>query len=453
MKIIKKALNHLLLWGNTLLGAFLVLGIFIFIEIISFNHNHHMDLTPDKVYSLSRQTKNVLDSLVGRVYIKTFYKMGEGSDFEDFFGLLSSHTPKVKYELIDIDRNPGKARIHNVSSSGHTIIEYLGKTKYIFFPNEETVVNTILLLAQDEQKFFYVLKGHGERQDIKTLKLALTNQNWEVEAIYMPEVDEILKGKRTVLMIANPEKDLNMEELPILDRYLKKGGKAIILLEPFTEIPNLKSALKTYGIQLPESIIIDFENKLFGGDYLAPLIPHYAETPITSQIGLSSVFPTARPVDIKRSSDLKGIKIMSLAHSAKHSWTKTEQEEIIKGNVDFHEGLDRPGPVPVVARVIISGMNGNSQSGYGELVCFGDSDFINDTFFDLMGNKDLFLNSAEWLAREHRLISIRKSKFNFPYHHLSASQGRFLFLISVVTLPSIFLILGVIIFSYRRIRG
>ena len=89
----------------------------------------------------------------------------------------------------------------------------------------------------------------------------------------------------------------------------------------------------------------------------------------------------------------------------------------------------------------------------GELICIGDSDFVSDSYYNIFANKDLFLNCLEWLAEDRDLISIRPKKIEFPFHFLSAAQGRMLFWVSIVLLPAVFLFISVALFSYKRVRG
>lgn len=450
---VSRGLRLILLWGNILLPCLLVFGIFIFIEIIGFNHNHAIDLTPEKTYTLSDQAKQVLDSLDDKVLMKTFYTTGDRKQYVTFYEILRAYTSKIEYELIDLERNPGKARMYQATSPGYTVVEYKSRTHIINPPTEETVINALLRLSGTSHKIFYILEGHGEREDIDKLKEVLVRENWTVKTTNLGEMKDSAIPDNAVLMIAGPQNDFTEDEIAIFDRYLKKGGKAVILVEPFVDLANMETLLETYRIKLPQTIIIDHKNKLFGGDYLAPLISHYANAPITNQIRMSSYFSTVRPVDIIKTGPSGGVSVMVIATSETHSWTKASRKDILNGRIDYQEGVDQPGPLPVAVMATVSKSNEKDPATGTELICFGDSDFISDDFFEIMGNQDLFLNAVEWLAREYDLISIRHKRFRYPYHFLSNKQGRVLFQVSVIVMPAIFLVVGIILGVFRRIRG
>ena len=82
----------------------------------------------------------------------------------------------------------------------------------------------------------------------------------------------------------------------------------------------------------------------------------------------------------------------------------------------------------------------------------GDSDFANNANINLGGNGDLFLNSVNWLAEEADLISVRKKEENDNGVVLTVTQGRMIFWIPVVVVPS-FVIFAMAAHYVRRRIG
>ncbi len=448
----KLFLRRGLLWTRLLLSVALVMGICVFIEMISFNHNHVIDLTPGKKYSLTDKTLRILDSLKGDVKIITFYKLGEREQNAAVLELFATASPKIKYRLIDMDRNPGKARMYEASHSGDTRIEYTGKSRKIPAPSEDLIVSALLQMTQDIRKVILRSKGHGERDKFQSLGNELRKDEWEIEDLPLAEKESIPLKDRSVLLINDPQKDFYESEISVLTDFMQKGGKIVLLLEPYGKRPNLEHFLRQYHIILENDILIDKENKLYGGDYFAPIIPYIARTPFTGEMRSPLLFSTARSVRVDRALDFK-MSTRDIASSSDHSWARVGERPTESESDDFREGIDQPGPVPVAVWVTLIEKEAQPTETQGELICIGDSDFVSNNFLDAMGNKDFFLNILEWLARENPLISIRGKKFQYPYHYLTASQGRFVFWICVVVLPVIFLIAGVIIITYRRVKG
>ena len=92
------------------------------------------------------------------------------------------------------------------------------------------------------------------------------------------------------------------------------------------------------------------------------------------------------------------------------------------------------------------------RKNYAKVVVFGDSDFVNNTNINLAGNRDFFLNTVNWLAEEADMISIRKKESDATPVILTASQGRLIFWLPVIIMPSIILVSGIGILTRRRIK-
>ena len=79
----------------------------------------------------------------------------------------------------------------------------------------------------------------------------------------------------------------------------------------------------------------------------------------------------------------------------------------------------------------------------------GDSDFASNKFMKA-GNKDLLLNMLNWLAEEHVLISVRRKEPGLTPLLLTPVQGKIVFWLSVVIVPSLLLVAGLGVTARRR---
>jgi len=72
----------------------------------------------------------------------------------------------------------------------------------------------------------------------------------------------------------------------------------------------------------------------------------------------------------------------------------------------------------------------------------------------LLGNKDLFLNTVQWLAGEERLITQRpkdaETAPKLSSVFLTARERRRLFWLTAVVEPSLVLIVGAAVAAYRK---
>lgn len=438
-------------WYSLILVGLLVLCILVSLEILAHNHNVRLDLTPAKIYTLSDQTIKILKLLDKDIQLSVFYQQGNRKEYDDFFRLLSSHSPHIKYRLIDLDRNPAQAKLNDVTASGQIIAECEGKKEMVSFPTEEAMMNTILKFTKQWKREIYFITGHGEKEPSKgyfNLVNILELEGWQVRTINLAS-EEIVSSGTSVVVIGGPQKDFFDPELQKISQYIERGGKVIIMVEPFSRLPKLKKFLEKYQIGLCDGIIVDTKDKLLGGDYLAPLIPYFARSPITESITSPAIFPTACPVVINKEIGSANFTAI-LAKSSSESWVKREEAEVKRGGIDFKKGIDEKGPIPVAVIALRLGGENSRAGDRGGVVCFGDSDFVHDRFIEMLANKDLFLNTVNYLVKEKDLISIRPKKYEYPYHHMTRRQGQVAFLLLVVVVPGIFMLTGLSVFIYRK---
>jgi len=211
---------------------------------------------------------------------------------------------------------------------------------------------------------------------------------------------------------------------------------------------------------------VDKVSRLFGGDYLLPLVPAdgYDEThPITKTFRYQTIFPLASSVDIK-SSLPDGVTATKLAQTSPLSWAQPDNGELQTGHITLREGSGTKGPVVIAAaasRKIAETPKPAAEpakSGAGEpksttetrLVVFGDSDFLTNGFFNASGDGDLALNTIAWLSEQEELVSIRPKTSQPRIVVLSHQQVMYYLLTIVAVAPLAITATGVAIWWRRK---
>jgi len=439
---------------------FVVLGL---IAVMSIKYKLRWDLTAAGRYTLSDQTQKLLKSLKKDVTATAFYRSDERTkqQMEDLMEEYSTYSPKFKYQFIDPDKRPGLASKYGVTSYRTTLIQSEGKQEVVGFESEEKLTNAILKVTRGKVKTVYFLKGHGENNitdfqnsGYKAVREAVEKENYQVKELLLLET-LTLPEDASVLVISGPKKDLLPEELNRIKDYIDSGGKVLFMIDPFT-VPDTVSFLKRYGFNIGDDIIIDKLSQVFGANYLTPVVAQYdKEHPITKDFDLATFFPLARSVAVEK--DLsKGI--YPLAMTGEQSWAETDKKALEQGKAEYNGDKDKKGPVSIASVVTVEAKVEEQQKDnanrkrYAKIVVIGDSDFVNNTNINLAGNKDLFLNSVNWLAEEADLITIRKKEISSTPLLLTKAQGRLMFWLPVIIMPSIVLIAGIFILNRRRIK-
>ncbi len=434
-------------------------------SFMSTRYKVRWDLTKTQRYTLSDQTKKLVRTLKRDVSAVAFYRSDERTrqQMEDLLQEVSTLSPKFSYRFIDPDKQPAAAAKYGVTSYRTTLLMSGKNQQTIGFESEEKLVNALLKVIRDEVKTIYFLKGHGENDTTdgqssgyRGIRDSIEKENYRIKDVALLETPSI-PDDCALLIISGPKKDFIEDELKKLTEYIERGGSLLFMIDP-GGFPVLSEYLAGYGFTLGNNVVIDKMSQVFGANYLVPVVTHYEEKhPITEEFNVQTFFPLARTVSVNRTPE-KGI--FPLAFTGDASWGETDISTLYseEGTVSYDEKTDVKGPLSIAAVKIVRVNEGEDASdtgdkqSYAKLIVVGDSDFVNNTHVNLAGNKDFFLNTMNWLMAEAELISIRKKAVGMTPVILTASQGRFIFWIPVVVIPSLIMVIGIAVLTRRRIR-
>jgi ABC-type uncharacterized transport system involved in gliding motility auxiliary subunit len=465
--------TQLNLLSNTALGFIAFVGILVVVALIGQRHSLRLDLTESKRYSISEQSKKIIRSLKDDIQIKGFYQEAEPErdQVRDLLETYRYYSKKINYQFIDPDRQPSVAKHYQIRTYGTLVLEGFGKTQTITAADEESITNAILKLGQEQERVVYFLTGHGDREisnsdkdGYSIAKVAIEKENFRAKTLNLladPKVPE----DAALVVVADPQKPLFATELEALRQYLNLNGNVMLLLEPFSD-GGLREFLESYGITLAADIVVDTMSRVFGASDLIPVVTEYGFHKITDGFNIACFFPTARSIDpVKEKS--AGTNLTALASTSAYSWAEMDYRLGQQQPPEFDESKDKKGPitVAVIAAISTKGAENDSMGeeqkdsaspetadpgGLAQLVVFGDSDFASNNYFNLQGNSDFFLNAINFLAQQENLITIERPKPEGTLLTLSLSQGRLLFWVGLLLMPTLVLATGLVVFQLRR---
>ena len=447
---------------NTLLMIVAFASIAVIVQTLSARHTLTYDLTRNKRYSLADQTVAVLDSLHSDIDVYAFFTRGTADEAraEGLLEQFAHRTARFRYELIDPDQKPQKAKDMEISAYGATVVQSGDRRETIPRLTEETVLNAVVKVTRDAVKVVYFVLGHGERDPASERPIgysiaaeAIEKENYQVRTLSLFN-EAFVPEDCAVLAVADPKNDYIESEIGKIEEYLARGGNAVFLIDPQTDPPRIEALLASYRIKLNDDAVVDPYSRVAGGDYSIPVVTHYENHPITRGFALATFFPTARSVGII-DDEIEGVSVQYLAKTGKSAWGETDLRLIDKGQAVKSED-DNQGPLALAAAAEkrpAAGAPGSKERGTSRLVVIGDSDFADNSSFRLSGNSDLFLNVINYLAEEEDLISVRPKQGPGDRLFLTASQGRLIFLVSVILLPLSVITVGTAVWMKRRRRG
>jgi len=449
--------------ANAVLYTVVFLGILALVNVVSNSHSWRKDVTEAGLFSLSSQSQKLLENLKEDVEVLAFFQLGKGTKIEDVLKNYAHVSKRFRYEFIDPVKHPEKAKQYEVTQSDILVVKSGARNTKITGTTEEDITNAILKVAKQEQKKIYFLAGHDEHSlggqeenGYEVVKKALENESYQVLEIKL-FMQENVPEDCSVLVLGGPKKALEPSELDAIERYLKKGGDALFLLDPGTS-PGLVALLAKVGVRVGDNVVVDQVFRMFQGPALGvdPIVEEYGSHEITKDFSGQTLFHLV--CSVQPAGQLpQGVTAVSLAKTSPKSWAETDLESLFQKSQVSLTAEDLPGPVSI-AVALTAKVEGEKQeseepgvSGKGtKVVVFGDSDFIDNLSITRMFNGDLFLNTVNWLAGEEELISIRPKATRGSRVTMTPQQTRDIFYFSVLILPEALLLLGLAIWWRRR---
>jgi ABC-type uncharacterized transport system involved in gliding motility auxiliary subunit len=437
-----------------------LLGIFLLGIAILDRRALRLDLTPERRHTLSDHALKIIDGLPADVRVLAFLRTQDPRNLliEDLLRQVTARTPHVHLDVVDVNRSPALARQYGVDSYGALVVESEGRRRVVSNPREEVLMAAFLQVTRQQRKTVAWVIGHGEgdlndvdrQRGFSTARALLEQEYYEVQPVSLL-ADEV-PPETAVLVIAGPQKDFLPDELAALDRYLQRPGHALLMLDPM-RAPELAHFLHRYYLDLSPDVVMDPSARLYGGEQLTMEVPiERGEHPILGPLESPPLFSLSRSIDVLpgESGTAAGIPFL---RTGDESWSTTETGALRTGAGSFVAGRDRHGPIPVGVEVAFRTVTPPGvEPAQGRMVAYGNSGFANNFFIEFLGNKDLWVNSVAWLAREPQAISHRplKQALGFQQFFVSAEEGARVFWGTVVLEPALFALIGIALIVRRR---
>jgi hypothetical protein len=459
-------------WALRLGLIVLATGATLAANVAVYRHDAHLDFTREEAFTPSREAQDVVRSLQEPVELVYFYQKDNpaGRSAVTMLELLGRLNPKLAVEVIDIDRSPARAsalgvRLYNtaVILSGENRIEVVST-------DDREIALGILRALRRHQPVVCFVTGHGE-YDIDNFEFhthfegAQSHSHGGGEGIGVVQMEQHGLGRlrRAVeklglatrkvvlatgqpvpadcnaLVDANPRTPYGPAEAPSLRRYLQNGGSYMLLVEPdYTIEERMAALLADAGARVGQGVIVDPVDHYFTDEQMLA-VTRYANHPVTRSQALS-IYPGARPVQPVNGANVRAVALFAsgpqsyLAHDRLHF--REETASATKG----------PQPIAVAAEGRLSGGDGRPF----RLLVVGDADFASNSFFPYLANADVVLGGISWLLREDRLPTLKPPVEVLPQVTLTAEHVRWIFILTVILLPSAVALTGLGVWLWRR---
>jgi len=439
-------------FSATLFRTFLIFFILGLVNYLLFKHPVQFDLSGNKINSLTNQSQQVLKGIKGPINFKVFSRKVEKAPIMKLLDLYRLEKSDTTIEFIDVEVRPDLVKKYEVIDSGTIIVTYGEKSFSFLAQTELQVTNAIIKVSRKSDPILYYSTGHQEaelsRKDkngLSYLTELLGRSYFKIVPIQLAMVKKLPKEAKH-LMIWGPRLAFLKSELAVIDRFLKRGGRLVVALDPnFKSDPlkGLRDLLRDWGVNISNDLVVDSINHYQGSSGSIPIIKVFDPAhPVTKRFSGPIFFPLVSSVEKVASKVKLTFKPLALTTLFPASWAEKTPQEINDGKVTYSKGVDEKGPISVVAAV-----SSNKKEG-AKILAFGNSTFVVNGYGKFGQNFTFLLNGMSWAIDEGRLISFNLPSIKNEPIFISPPQMGVILYFSVILAP--ILLFGMAIYFYRR---
>ncbi|HJM61938.1 MAG TPA: GldG family protein [Alphaproteobacteria bacterium] len=467
-----------------------VIGIIIALGYMSVRYPARVDLTEAGLHSLSEQSIEVLGRLEKPVHINFFHSHLMEKTI-NLYRLIAKQSSMVTVEFHDPTLNPAQARLLNVRFPGIAVMTSDTRRVDVNGELEADIINGVLRVSQGATQKACFLDGHGEADPFSMeqhdhlesqtshshgtgvqyvlhethgfakASNGLEELNYTIEKVSLLQAGLAALDGCAVLIVAGPKTELLSREVEDLRTFMAEGGNAFLMVDPFVDT-GLGRLLRDYGVVLDDTMVIDPAHH-FAADPSSPAVTDYNNHQVTRALPLS-FFPGARSLSPGRR--VAGTSVTPVINSSANSFGETSIDR-----AERNDKADIPGPLTIMVAInkrpttqeeqdVVANLERREAhenasplriaNGRSRMVVIGDSDFATNSFFHILGNGNLFLNTVNYLAAQENLIGIEPHTRELPEINFTNRQMKATFFLAVFLFPLLLGLIGTAIWWRQR---
>lgn len=279
--------------------AVMLLVVMIPVNIIADKLDIKLDMTPNRMYSLSRTTTDYINSMNKKVELYVLMTMETIESDDNNLALVNmleqfSELDNIEFKDIDPNENPEIVKELNPNgylklSSGDIVVKCGENIKRIpgtsmytyegneynsngdlivenaYFQGENLVTGAIKSVAEGISPTIYFLTGHGEKaldESYTKFRTNLRNYGYNASELNLASENDV-PNDAAVIIVPAPKSDISKSELEKLDRYMDKGGNISLLMSPNKEevkYANFEALMTEYGIGMDYNRIYETDS-------------------------------------------------------------------------------------------------------------------------------------------------------------------------------------------------
>ena len=423
------------------------------------------DISASKLYSVTSNTKSVVNALTEDV---TIYWIVQADEEDDVIGKLLDRYESLSDHITVEKRNPdvyptfAEQYTDGTVYNNSLVVECGDRSRYIgyediyltdasmysysystSFDGEGAITSAIDYVTNPDQPVVYTLTGHGEEDMPATFADSLEKENITVEDLSLLNTAEISEDAACLIVYA-PQSDISEAERDTLASYVAGGGRLLVIAGPVEAagLPNFYSLLEPYGVTAAEGIVVEEDQAHYVYPSPVALMPDLAESDVTAPLleeGYYVIVPLAAGLTVGENTT--SASVTSLLTTSEASFSKPAGYDM--ATYEKEDG-DIDGPFALAVDIAC-------DSG-GELIWVSSSAYLDDMYnaYSSGANVNFTMNALSQLIGESETLSIRTKSLNYNYLTISDSVSGLLQVVMIGLIPLAFLGTGIILVVRRR---
>ena len=452
-----------------------------------------IDLTSNKIYSLSAQTESNIRSIMNKKnengeYSNEFVIYSFANDYtqDNLIGKTLERYAALSNNITLSVLDPAKDSIlrNKFSGVGDQVVEdktvvvfnskknsfrvikyedmyYTDKENNVsYWTLEQKLTSAFMFLDSGRaQTNVYFLTGHGETvtnvkfsERAKLLKEKLEEENFKVDNIDLA-MNDLRSGD--ILIVIGPSSDISEQDRDKVIKFLDANGKALFFLDPSSSrLKNFEAILDHYMIKFKNEIVCENDESRHTQNSLLDLVPEViSNKEITNGIinSKSSVYAgsCAYLEEYNPSSDL--LTVLPLLNTSDRS-VCIPYEDYITGAYENKMSEYTEEKRRCIGLALYQKDSSSMQIDEGTRICvFSSSELALGERSGSAGNVSLIKNCVNWVDNKTNTISISGVQMNaYELSIADAATVKTLVTIVIIVIPVLILGGGVIIWLRRK---
>lgn len=451
-----------------------------------------IDLTSNKIYSLSAQTESNIRSIMNKKnengeYSNEFVIYSFANDYtqdnligktlERYAALSNNITLSVldpakdsilrnKFSGVSDQVEDKTVVVFNSKKNSFRVIKYEDmyytdkENNVSYWTLEQKLTSAFMFLDSGRaQTNVYFLTGHGETvtnvkfsERAKLLKEKLEEENFKVDNIDLA-MNDLRSGD--ILIVIGPSSDISEQDRDKVIKFLDANGKALFFLDPSSSrLKNFEAILDHYMIKFKNEIVCENDESRHTQNSPLDLVPEViSNKEITNGIinSKSSVYAgsCAYLEEYNPSSDL--LTVLPLLNTSDRS-VCIPYEDYITGAYENKMSEYTEEKRRCIGLALYQKDSSSMQIDEGTRICvFSSSELTLGERSGSAGNVSLIKNCVNWVDNKTNTISISGVQMNaYELSIADAATVKTLVTIVIIVIPVLILGGGVIIWLRRK---